>query len=107
VSVQIKTSSPLRFGVFVQVDGAEFWDTLDLPAIPEQADDLRYVVTSVDRIDSLAYRFYNDQRLWWVIALANGLELLPTQLSAGNELRIHSPRFVTQNLFTGAARRVS
>jgi len=107
MSVRVNTSSPLRSGDFLSVDKAEFWDVLDLPAIPEQSDDLRYIVVSTDRIDSLAYRFYQDHRLWWVIALANGLEILPTQLSAGDELRIPSPRYVTQNLLSTAPKRVT
>jgi nucleoid-associated protein YgaU len=31
-----------------------------------------YVITTVgDRLDSLAYSYYNDSTLWWVIAMAN------------------------------------
>ena len=31
-----------------------------------------YVITTVgDRLDSLAYSYYNDATLWWVIAMAN------------------------------------
>jgi len=107
MAVQIKASSPMQFADLVSVDGVEFWDTVDLPEIPEQADDVSYVVTSIDRIDTLAYTFYGDHRLWWVIAVANDMELLPTALSAGNTIRIPSPRFVKTQLFAGAAKRVS
>jgi nucleoid-associated protein YgaU len=31
-----------------------------------------YVVTSIgDRLDLLAFQYYNDATLWWVIAMAN------------------------------------
>jgi nucleoid-associated protein YgaU len=31
-----------------------------------------YVITTVgDRLDSLAFSYYNDPTLWWVIAMAN------------------------------------
>jgi nucleoid-associated protein YgaU len=31
-----------------------------------------YVITTVgDRLDSLAYSYYKDATLWWVIAMAN------------------------------------
>lgn len=107
MAVQVKSSSPLKFGQFTLAEGVEFWDVVDLPAIPEQTDDVRYIVTAIDRVDTLAYRFYQDHRLWWVIAVANDLEILPTDLIPGEEIRIPSPRFVTQNLLTGTARRVS
>jgi len=31
------------------------------------------ISTSTDRLDNLAYRFYNDRTLWWIIATANNL----------------------------------
>jgi hypothetical protein len=31
-----------------------------------------YVITTVgDRLDSLAYSYYSDATLWWIIAVAN------------------------------------
>jgi nucleoid-associated protein YgaU len=41
------------------------------PNIPLSENDV-YVITTVgDRLDSLAYSYYNDATLWWVIAMAN------------------------------------
>ena len=41
------------------------------PNIPLSESDV-YVITTVgDRLDSLAYSYYNDSTLWWVIAMAN------------------------------------
>ena len=41
------------------------------PNIPLSESDV-YVITTVgDRLDSLAYSYYNDATLWWVIAMAN------------------------------------
>ena len=52
-------------------DGKIFYKNLKYPDIPITSDDL-YVITTVgDRLDSIAQRFYNDVRLWWVIATAN------------------------------------
>jgi nucleoid-associated protein YgaU len=59
------------------------------PNIPLSSSDV-YVITTVgDRLDSLAYSYYRDSTLWWVIAAANnnitkGL-LHPTP---GTQLRI-------------------
>ena len=41
------------------------------PEIPLSADDLYVITTTGDRLDLLANQFYNDIRLWWIIAAAN------------------------------------
>lgn len=103
MSIRVQEGSRLRFGEVVQFDGVEFWDVLDLPEIPEQRDDLVHRVVGPDRMDLLAYRYYRDARLWWVVALANGIEEVPTQLNVGDELRIPAPRYVHQVLFKKAS----
>jgi hypothetical protein len=41
------------------------------PNIPLSESDV-YVITTVgDRLDSLAYSYYKDSTLWWVISMAN------------------------------------
>jgi len=41
------------------------------PNIPLSESDV-YVITTVgDRLDSLAYSYYGDSSLWWVISMAN------------------------------------
>jgi len=41
------------------------------PKIPLLSTDV-YVVTNVgDRLDSLAYSYYGDSTMWWVISVAN------------------------------------
>ena len=42
-----------------------------------------------DRLDTLAYNYYGDTTLWWVIAKANGVKGKPT-LTIGEILRIPS-----------------
>lgn len=101
--VAVQQFSRLRFGTLQLVDGVEFWDVLDLPEIPEQPDDLVHQVVGPDRIDLLAWKYYKDARAWWVIAVANGLEELPTDMHVGDFLRIPSPRYVQQVLFKKAA----
>ena len=80
----------------------EFWDLLDLPEIIVQSDDLQYTVLGFDRIDQLSYKFYGSPVLWWVIAAANNMELLPNALYIGQVLRIPAPRYVLQQLFQKA-----
>lgn len=103
MTMRVQKFSRLRFGEVVTVDGVEFWDILDLPEIPAQRDDLIHTVVGADRLDLIAQRYYTDPRLWWVIAVANDLEELPTELNVGDDIRIPSPRYVTQVLFKKAS----
>lgn len=99
MSVNIGKRSRLNF-VDLLVDGEfEYWDLAVLPEMPEQTDDIRYQVLGGDRIDLLANKFYGSSVLWWVIAVANGMELLPTALNVGDVIRIPAPRYVNQELF--------
>jgi phage tail protein X len=102
MSVRIRPSSRLRFGTYLLLDGIQEWDTLFLPTIVPQSDDVNYMVQDGDRIDSIAYTYYKDPALWWVIAAANGMEDLPTDLDAGSVIRIPSPRYVQQELLLNA-----
>lgn len=99
MAVKITLNSRLRFGELITLDGVEVWDLLDLPALPIRPDDETYVVQTGDRIDKIAFRFYGDPVLWWVIAVANDLEDIPTELSENQTLRIPSRAFVSQKLF--------
>lgn len=59
------------------------------PNIPLSESDV-YVITTVgDRLDSLAFSYYNDPTLWWIIAAANN-NITKGQLypAPGTQLRI-------------------
>jgi nucleoid-associated protein YgaU len=90
MSVKVGNSSRLRFAELKKIDGVEFWDTVVLPDYKSTEDDMEYIVESGDRIDLLAARFYRDSRLWWVIAWANDMESLPTDLKEGETITIPS-----------------
>ena len=49
---------------------------------------LHYQVVYGDRLDNLAFTFYNDPTLWWVIADANPEVFYPASLAPGSILRI-------------------
>ena len=104
----VSKTSRLNFATYVLPTSEtpyEYFNILDLPSIPDQVDDISYVVKGFDRIDQLAFKFYKDPILWWVIAVANDMELLPTDLIEGETIRIPSPRFVTQELFSTPIRK--
>jgi hypothetical protein len=41
------------------------------PNIPLSENDIYVVTTIGDRLDSLAYSYYRDVNMWWVISAAN------------------------------------
>ena len=43
------------------------------PKIIREPSDPIIIASSVDRLDNLVHRFYQDRTLWWLIALANEL----------------------------------
>lgn len=98
MTVSLVKRSLLRSADLLQIDGIEFFDLVDTVRIPAQPDDLTHAVGPDDRIDSLAQQYYGDPVLWWVIAMANDLEILPTDLLTGRVLRIPSPTYVLQQL---------
>lgn len=100
MSVNLKQYSRLRFAHLVTDEGFEFFDVIDYPTLSVQPDDTFYRVRGSDRPDLLAYNFYGDPVLWWVIALANDLELISLELTEGQLLRIPAPRYVLSTLFT-------
>lgn len=96
MAVQIGASSRLRWHPLSTLSGVEFWDLAEYPPIEEQADDQVYTVRDADRLDTLANRYYGDPAHWWILAVANGMELVPVDLVVGAQIKVPSPRYVTQ-----------
>ncbi len=103
MTVRVRDTSRLKFARMLNLDGVEHWEVPEYPKIDPATDDRRYIVDRNDRIDRLADRLYGSADLWWVIALANGMELLPNDMYENQELRIPSGRRV----FTTILRRPS
>lgn len=61
------------------------------PKIPFRQSDIYIYSRRLDRLDLLAFEFYEDQTLWWVIARANDLGKGGFQVPPGIRLRIPFP----------------
>lgn len=70
------------------------------PNIPLSENDIYVITTIGDRLDYLAYTYYNDSELWWIIAAANNNTnkgfLFPVP---GTQLRIPTDLNGILNLF--------
>lgn len=61
-----------------------------IPQLEFSASDVYIYARRGDRLDNLAYRYYNDQSLWWVIAKANNIGKGTWSVEPGALLRIPS-----------------
>jgi hypothetical protein len=102
MAIQLANHSRLRFANLLTIQGVEQWNTVYLPVIQSRSDDISYQVQVADRIDLLAYQFYGDPVLWWVIADRNNMEILPIDLHPGSTIVIPSKDFVLRQLFLTA-----
>lgn len=87
--------------IFKTQQGKPYYESKRYPVIPLSESDIYVVTTEGDRLDSIAYQYYNDSNLWWVIAFVNsnvtrgsmfpapGIQLrIPTDLS--NVMRLYN-----------------
>ena len=76
-----------------------FRDNWAIYSIPPSDDDVFHTVQSGEknRIDLISNYYYNNVRLWWVIALANNL-FCPLFIKPGDVLRIPSINRVYRNI---------
>jgi len=69
-------------------DGRRVYRSKIYPEIKLRDDDIYVATETGDRLDTLAYQYYNDASLWWIIASANNLHDAPLGLEDGTILRI-------------------
>jgi hypothetical protein len=69
-------------------NGERYFTTNIYPDIPVDINDIYIITTITDRLDILAYDFYGDTTLYWIISMANNLpgdSLIP---APGTQIRI-------------------
>ena len=84
----------------IKIDKKQCYQTTKYPEVPLSDDDIYVYATQGDRFDTLAYQYYNDQSLWWIISIANTAVAgtsLPSDfpqdslvIPEGNQIRIPS-----------------
>jgi len=68
--------------------GSQYYTNAIYPDIKPQDNDYYVITTIEDRLDLLAYSFYQDSSLWWIIASANALPGDSIYPPIGIQLRI-------------------
>ena len=69
-------------------DGKRVYLTTQYPTIDQQDSDAIIISNDSDYLDNLAYTYYGDPTLWWIIALANNLGKGRMSVPSGMQLRI-------------------
>lgn len=80
-------------------------DTMIIPVPAISNTDVYIQVTSLERLDLLAYRFYNDATLWYAIAAANGLGKGSLIVPPNTRLRIPDITSIQQQIQTANTTR--
>lgn len=60
------------------------------PKIKPNDNDMYIISQQSDRLDILANKYYNDESLWWIIAVANNLNDASLSIEPGIQMRIPS-----------------
>ena len=68
--------------------GRTFYATNMFPYIERKATDIYIISRPGDRLDSLAFEFYKDVTLWWILAQANNCGKGTLAIPGGKQLRI-------------------
>lgn len=105
MAVKIRQTSRLNFSRLLVIDDIEHWEMAELPTIAAASDDTLYQVRQEDRIDLIAKRFYGSADLWWVIAVANNLALLPNDLKPFSTIRVPSNNRVFNKILKQAPKK--
>lgn len=69
-------------------NGKRYRKTVRYPEMPRTSRDTYIISIQGDRLDNLAYKYYNDSRLWWILARANNLGKGDLVVPIGIQLRI-------------------
>ena len=66
----------------------KFTETVVYPVINPSINDIYIITKQGDRLDNLAFKYYEDSRLWWILARANNLGKGDMEIPIGTQLRI-------------------
>ena len=75
---------------FVGTIGTRYYTNNTYPEVPPNENDIWVETEFGDRLDSLAFQFYNDVTLYWVISIANPnkINMVSLFLDPGAQIRI-------------------
>lgn len=70
--------------------GTSYRNAAKYPIVPQQENDIYAITEWGDRFESLAFQFYGDVTLWWIIAISNPniVDFSSIFIPIGSQIRI-------------------
>ena len=81
-------------------DGKQVYMTTIYPPVAPSTTDILITAVQGDYLDTLAFKYYNDSTLWWIIANINNLGKGRLSVPPGTQLRIPTDIVTVLNQFT-------
>tara|TARA_R110000765_G_scaffold340762_1_gene430814 strand:- start:87 stop:404 length:318 start_codon:yes stop_codon:yes gene_type:complete len=78
----------------IKIDNSKkrrYFKHIKYPDIPKKIEDIYIITKDGDRLDNLAFQFYNDIGLWWVITISNPDKIKRDSLYIKPGLQIRIP----------------
>lgn len=66
----------------------QYYRSTFYPKIDKHESDIYVITVQGDRLDSLAWQYYGDTTMWWIIAKANNVGKGGLTLESGLQIRI-------------------
>ena len=79
-----------------QTTNNRYYKNIEYPEIPVAPNDVYIISKSTDRVDLLAFDYYNDEKLWWIISKANPGKIKRDSFFIDPGLQIRIPSNITQ-----------
>ena len=70
--------------------GKRHYETVLYPQIEPKADDIYVITVFGDRMEQLAYEYFGNPALWWIISSANTIPKDSIFIPVGSQIRIPS-----------------
>jgi phage tail protein X len=69
-------------------DGKKVYTITQYPDIPQKDTDITVISNDGDFLDALAFKYYQDPTLWWILALTNNIGKGKMSVPGGLQLRV-------------------
>jgi nucleoid-associated protein YgaU len=69
-------------------DGKQVYKTTIYPSVAPSPSDILVIANETEYLDTLAFKYYKDPTLWWVIANVNNVGKGRLSVEPGTQLRI-------------------
>ena len=73
--------------------GKRYYPTTIYSQVNPQSSDIYLITVKGDRMDNIAFQYYGDASLWWIIAASNDIPQDSIFIPVGTHLRIPTNTF--------------